>query len=298
MNVVVAGASGFLGSPLAAALQRDGHSVVRLTRAAGDGQRVVQWTPNGASGPWARVVDGAGAVVNLAGESIAGKRWSAARKEALRSSRLLSTRSLTAAMQGAARPPGVFISSSAVGYYGDRGDEILTEESPPGDGFLATLAAEWEAEALRAGSPRLRVTLVRTGLVLARDGGALAKMLTPFRLGLGGRLGDGRQYMSWIDRDDWVALMQWIMKTEAAGGPINATSPNPVTNAEFTRALGRALRRPAALPAPRAALRLAMGEMADALLFSSQRVAPARALALGFRFARPALDAALAAALE
>lgn len=301
--MVLAGGSGFLGSALSRALTRDGHEVAILTRSAAanatSDPRVsaVQWTPDGTTGAWAGAVDGADVVVNLAGESIAAKRWSAAQKQKLRDSRLLATRSLTSAIRQAARRPAAFISGSAVGYYGDRGDETLTETSPPGSDFLADLAKDWEAAADEA-SPLTRVALVRTGIVLDRTGGALPKMLPPFQMFVGGPLGTGTQYMPWIHKEDWVRMVSWMMTTDGARGPFNATSPTPVTNAEFSKALGHALKRPSLLPAPAFALRIALGEMADALLLSGQRALPVRATDLGFTFRYANIDEALADVLR
>jgi uncharacterized protein (TIGR01777 family) len=297
MRIVIAGGTGFLGTPLTAALTAEGHDVVTLSRGAargGPGARVT-WTPNGEAGAWATVVDGAGAVVNLAGESIAGRRWSEAQKQRILDSRLQATRSLVAAMQRAAAPPPLFVSGSAVGYYGPCGDEIVTEESPAGSDFLAHVCVQWEAEAARAVSGRTRVVCIRTGLVLEKDGGALPQMALPFKLFAGGPVGSGRQYMPWIHRDDWIGLVRWTIATAAATGPVDATAPNPVTNAEFARALGRVLHRPAFMPAPGFALRLLLGEMADALLLSGQRAVPAKAMRLGYTFKYTDLDRALRA---
>ena len=301
MQIVIAGGSGFLGSALAGALTREAHDVAILTRQesnkpAAQHLSFVRWTPDGNAGPWARVVDGASAVINLAGESIGARRWTSAQKTTLRNSRLLATASLTAAIRQASHPPGAFISGSAVGYYGDRGEETLTESSPPGADFLANLAKDWEAAADDV-SQITRVALVRTGIVLDRHGGALPKMLPPFKMFAGGPLGTGTQYMSWIHRDDWVRLMSWIITTEGARGPLNATGPSPATNAEFSKALGHALRRPSLLPAPAFALRLVLGEMADPLLLSSQRALPARATDLGFSFRYSNIEEALASVL-
>lgn len=301
MNIVIAGGSGFLGSALSRALARDGHDVTILTRSADTSTEprlsAVQWQPDGTAGPWARVISGADIVVNLAGESIAAKRWSAAQKQKLRDSRLLATRSLTTAVRQAARPPAALISGSAVGYYGDRGTETLTETSSPGTDFLANLAKEWEAEATEAAS-RTRVALVRTGIVLDRNGGALQKMLPPFRMFVGGPLGAGTQYMPWIHKEDWVRMVTWMMTTDGARGPLNATGPTPVTNREFSTALGQALKRPSLLPAPAFALRIALGEMADALLLSGQRALPMRATDLGFSFRYTHIDDALMSLLS
>ena len=300
MKIVIAGGSGFLGRPLAAALAADNHDVVTLTR--GDGprrgqtrSRAVAWTPDGTTGPWAAETDGAGAVVNLAGESIAGRRWSAAQKQRILDSRLKATRSLVAAIQSARTPPPVFVSGSAVGYYGPRGDEVVTEETPAGSDFLAEVCRQWEADAMRAATGRTRVACIRTGIALERDGGALPQMLPPFRFGAGGPVGSGRQYWPWIHRADWIEIVRWAIETSTVSGPINATAPNPVTNAEFARALGRAMHRPAIMPAPGFALRLLLGEMADALLLSGQRAVPALPERLGFTFLYPRVDQALGA---
>jgi hypothetical protein len=304
MQIVIAGGSGFLGSSLAHTLAAAAHDVTILTRAGGSAMRnapharlsFVTWTPDGSAGAWAQAVNGATAVINLAGESIAARRWSAAQKQKLRDSRLLATRSLATAIRQAARPPAAFISGSAVGYYGDRGDETLTEASAPGTDFLAHLAKDWEAAASEVAT-LTRVALVRTGIVLDRKEGALAKMLPPFQMCVGGPLGPGTQYMPWIHKDDWVRLVSWMVTAEGAHGPLNATSPSPATNAEFSKALGRALKRPSLLPAPAFALRLMLGEMADALLLSGQRALPVRATDLGFSFRYSGIDEALASVL-
>jgi len=307
MRIVVAGGTGFLGSALVQALARDGHVLVVLSRGAPDPPppgRV--WTERQgvtrAGWPleeierWAHVLDGADVLVNLAGESIAARRWTPAQKLRLAESRLETTRALGRALARAAAPPRLLANASAVGFYGSRDDEILTEESPPGRGFLSDLCVQWE-EAARSAAPRgTRVVLLRTGLVLDLGGGALGSMLVPFRLGLGGPLGSGRQYMPWIHRADWVRLVSWLLERQDEG-PFNLTAPEPVTNEAFTRALAEALGRPAVLRAPAFALRLALGEMADALLLSGQRAIPARAQALGFRFTYPTLSAALHAIL-
>jgi uncharacterized protein len=303
MRIVIAGGSGFLGSALSAALVADGHDVAILTRKsplrtpATPRVSHVRWAPDGTAGAWRSTIDGVDALVNLAGESIAAKQWSPEQKQKLRDSRLLATRSLTSAIRQAARPPAVFISGSAVGYYGDRGNETLTETSVPGTDFLAGLAKDWEAAANDV-TEVTRVALVRTGIVLDQNEGALPKMLTPFRMFVGGPLGSGTQYMPWIHRDDWVRLVSWMMSTEGARGPFNLTSPSPVTNAEFSKALGHALRRPSLLPAPAFALRIMLGEMADALLLSGQRALPVRATDLGFSFRYSQIDEALMSILR
>jgi uncharacterized protein (TIGR01777 family) len=256
--------------------------------------RLVRWTPDGSQGSWGAEIAGADAVINLAGESIGAGRWTAARKQRILDSRVLATRSLVGAIQRSDRKPAVFVSGSAVGYYGPRGDELVTEADEPGSDFLASVCRAWEAEALAA-SPATRVVLLRTGLPLARDGGALQRMLPPFRMFVGGPLGSGRQHWPWIHRDDWVALVHWAIDASDVHGAVNASAPQPVTNQAFARALGRALHRPAVLPAPPFALRLLLGEMADALLLSGQRAIPAHAEQFGFRFRFPDLDGALRA---
>jgi len=300
MRIVLAGASGFLGRALVRTLAGDGHQLALLTRRPQGivGLREVVWQPDGTARAWADIVDGAGAVVNLAGESIAEGRWTAGRKAALIESRLLSTRSLVAAIEDAKARPPLLVSSSAVGYYGPHGDEMVTEADGPGDDFLGRLSAEWEHAAQAAESGGTRVVLVRTGLVIERDGGALKAMLPLFSFGLGGPLGSGSQYWSWIHRADWVAMVRFVLAHPTLQGPINATAPVPVTNEEFSRTLARVLRRPGLFRAPAFVLRLAMGEMADALLLNGQRVVPARAQEMAFRFAYETLEPALRAILR
>jgi uncharacterized protein (TIGR01777 family) len=302
MKIVIAGGSGFLGSSLTTRLRDQGHHVTILTRSSSppppsSGVTFATWTPDGQNGRWSGVLNDAAVVINLAGESIAGKRWSRQQKERLRQSRLLATRSLTSAIRQTARDVSLFLSASAVGYYGDRGDEPLSEGSSPGTDFLATLCVEWEAAASEI-QDVTRVAIVRTGIVLDPREGALPKLVLPFRLFAGGPLGSGRQYMPWIHREDWTRLAVWMIGNDAARGPVNASAPNPVTNAEFSAALGRALHRPSFLPAPAFALKLAVGEMADALLLSSQRVLPVRATDLGFAFTFNTVDEALADVLK
>ena len=299
MRIVIAGGTGFLGAPLTQTLAQQGHRVTVLTRTAraadAGGANHVAWAPDGTAGAWAREIDGADAVINLAGESIAGSRWTAAHKQRVLDTRRLATRSIAAALEAARVRPPLLINGSAVGYYGPHGDEVITEAAPAGHDFLATVCVEWEAEARRAASDRTRVVMLRTGLALERDGGSLPQMLPPFWFGAGGPVGSGRQYWPWIHRADWIALVQWILTTPGVEGPVNATAPNPVTNAEFARALGRAMRRPAFMPAPGFALKLLLGEMAEGLLLSGQRAVPRRAEEGGFEFRYRDVDAALAA---
>jgi uncharacterized protein (TIGR01777 family) len=297
MKIVIAGGRGFLGTALGVSLTRDGHEVVVLTRGSGPapaaGLRHVRWAPEGGSGSWTAELNGSLAVVNLAGESIAAGRWSPARKRLITDSRVAATRRLVEAIGGLTSPPQVFVSGSAVGYYGPRGDEEITETSPPGTDFLAGVCTKWETEAARAASSAVRVVVLRTGLVLARNDGALPRMLPPFWIGAGGPLGSGRQYWPWIHIEDWVNLVRWAITSPALSGPLNVTAPHPVTNAEFARHLGRAMHRPALLPAPAFALKLLLGEMAEGLLLSGQRAVPARALETEFVFRYPQLGSAL-----
>lgn len=303
MRVVIAGGGGFLGSPLSWAWAEEGHDVRVLTRGLAPGQARhesgtgkpgitrVGWEPDGRAGQLAREFDGASAVINLAGTSIAGARWTAARKASIRDSRMLATRSLAAAIAEADAPPAVFISASGVGYYGDRGSEVLTEDSGAGTDFLAQLCVEWETEARRAERPGVRVVLLRTGIVLEKGGGALPQMIRPFRFFAGGPLAGGRQYMSWVHRHDWTEMVRWIVETPGVTGPVNVTAPHPVTNAEFSRALGRALHRPSLAPVPRLALKIVLGEMAAAVL-ASQRALPSRAQSAGYHFRYPEIEIA------
>jgi uncharacterized protein (TIGR01777 family) len=296
MKIVIAGGTGFLGRPLTTSLLNAGHSVVLLSRHPDSriprGARGVAWDPEQTAMPWAAELGDAGVVINLAGVSIDERRWSAARKRAIENSRVTATSRLVAAIVGARRAPPLLISGSGIGFYGSRGSEIVTEETGAGDDFLAGVCLRWEAEAAAASAAGTRVVCVRTGLVLAGDGGALARMLLPFRLGIGGRLGSGRQYWPWIHRADWVDLVRFAIDTPALAGPLNAAAPNPVTNAEFTATLARVLHRPAIVPVPAFALRLAIGELAAAVL-TGQRAVPAKADRLGFRFSYPTIEPAL-----
>jgi uncharacterized protein (TIGR01777 family) len=293
MRIIVAGGSGFLGGALVRAWRREGHEVKVLTRHPGSADDV-PWAPeSGNNGPWITVLERADAVVNLAGAGIADERWTAARQTAILRSRVTATRAIAEAIRGCAHPPRIFISASAVGFYGTtRVDEFLTEDAAPGADFLATVCQAWERETTAAAGIA-RIVLLRTGVVLARDGGALPKMALPFRFFVGGRLGSGRQYISWIHLQDWVEMVRWILRTDVSG-PLNLTAPAPVTNAEFTRALGDAMHRPSLLPVPAVALRVLLGrEFADALLLDGQRALPARAQRLGFQFKFAAIDSAL-----
>ncbi len=292
MKILVSGSSGLVGRALVPVLTAGGHQVVRLVRA--------RPAPGGASvfwNPLEGILDGAAlegfdAVIHLAGENIAG-RWTEAKKARIRDSRIKSTELLAGRIERLSRPPGVLLCASAIGYYGDRGEEVLKEDSAPGKDFLAGVCQSWEAASEPAARKGVRVVRHRFGVILSAAGGALAKMLLPFKLGAGGRLGDGRQIMSWIAIDDVLGALDHALAAKAVRGPVNTVSPRPVSNAEFTATLGRVLRRPTILPMPAFAARLAFGEMADALLLSSQRVVPERLLASGYRFRQPDLEPAL-----
>jgi uncharacterized protein len=285
MRVAVSGSTGLVGSQVVASLSAAGHEVVRLVRRPpAPGEKVVRWDPEKGE------IDAAGlggldAVVHLAGENIASGRWNAARKAAIRGSRVNATRLLCETLAGLARPPKTLVCASAIGYYGDRGADVLTEESPPGTGFLAEVCREWEAASEPAARKGIRVVVLRIGVVLSAKGGALSRMLPPFRAGLGGVIGSGRQYVSWIALDDLVGIVLHALHSGELRGPVNAVAPVPVTNRELTEALGKVLSRPTLLPVPAFALRLAVGgEMADALLLASTRVAPRRLEETGYRF--------------
>ena len=292
MKIVIAGGSGFIGQALIRELAPT-EEVVVLSRDPGKvtSGRGVRWNPRETSGAWIDELATADGVVNLAGASIADGRWTKERKAELLASRVESTRAIVSAFRRDPRER-VLVNASAIGFYGNRGEEILTEESKSGADFLASLSEKWEEEARRA-EDVARVVILRFGIVLDEAGGALQKTLTPFRLGAGGVLGSGEQYWSWIDLHDVVRMIRWAIEQRNASGVINATAPAPVTNREFTRLLARALHRPAVIPAPGFALRIAFGEMADALLLSSQRVFPARAEELRFEFRYPTLESSL-----
>ncbi|HVM75811.1 MAG TPA: TIGR01777 family oxidoreductase [Candidatus Saccharimonadales bacterium] len=302
MKVLVTGSTGLVGNALRSDLRRAGHIVCRLVR---PGTKLethsvpegfdVQWNPG--TGELGGAAVGADAVVNLAGASIADGRWTAERKNLLRTSRVDNTAALVRALAKMAARPRVLVSASAIGYYGNRGDETLHEESGPGADFLAGLAQEWEAEARKAEVLGIRVVLARFGVILAKGGGALPKMALPFRFGLGGRVGSGQQWMSWVTLDDTVGALRFALENGAVRGPINVVAPQPVRNAEFTVALAETLHRPALFPAPAFALRLLLGEMAGALLLSSQRVVPEQLQRLDYRFVHSDLPAALASTL-
>ncbi len=292
MKVAITGASGLLGSALVPFLTTGGHEVVRLVRRAPKAKDEVRWDPDAGTVD-AAALEGVDAVVNLSGENIAGGRWTEARKALLRSSRVGPTRLLAETLAGLKRKPKVLVSASAVGAYGNRGDAWVSETDAPADDFLGRLSAEWEKAAEPATQAGIRVVHPRIGIVLSPAGGALGKMLLPFKAGLGGVLGPGTQYMSWIAMDDLLGVIHHLLDRDDLAGSVNAVSPEPVTNAVFTRTLGRVLGRPTVAPAPAFALRLALGEMADATLLASTRVRPERLLATGYRFRFPTLEGAL-----
>jgi len=300
-TVLVTGATGLVGGRLVPSLLGDGRQVLAATRSPerarfAPGVEAVGW--DGVSLP-AEVLGRCDALVHLAGEPLFGGPFNAARRRRVRDSRVDSTRALAAALAAlpADERPAVWLCASAVGFYGSRGDESLSEQAGPGRGFLAELCGDWEAATRPAAEAGVRVVNLRIGIALAREGGALALMRRPFALGLGGRLGDGQQWVPWIQLDDLVALLRFALDEESLSGPLNAVGPAPARNAELTSALSRVLRRPALIPVPGFAIRLALGELADELL-GSKRVLPERALAAGFRFAHPELEEALAAELR
>jgi uncharacterized protein (TIGR01777 family) len=320
MKVLITGATGLVGTALVKSLVGDGHSVCRLVRRESVAQKKGARKSNGsAPSPNGRVVDvpwdpeasdglsladsqgtiaGAEAVVNLAGASVADGKWTQQRKMVLRSSRVKTTMALVTALGKLKTRPKVMVSASAVGFYGDRGDETLTEESKAGEGFLPKVSLDWEAEARKAETLGMRVVLTRFGIILAKHGGALPKMMKPFKFFVGGKLGSGRQWMSWVTLEDVIGVIRWALENEGVNGVVNVVSPKPVRNADFTRELGRAMHRPAIFTAPAFALRTAMGtEMADSMLLASERVLPGRLKQMGFGFQHENLGDALAAIL-
>lgn len=320
MKVILTGASGLVGTALTESLIRDGHAVVRLvrrgssdnkngkknggdtaSRKSGGLKNVIDvgWNPNTCDlegepfGQDQEKIEGADAAVNLAGASIAAESWSEEHKAILRSSRVHTTRELICALEKLEDGPKTLISASAIGYYGNRSDEVLTEESKPGDDFLARVAQEWEAEAVKAEALGMRVVRLRFGIILARHAGALPQIMRPFKFGVGGKIGSGCQWMSWVALQDVVTVIRYVLENRAISGGVNVVSPQPVRNADFARQLGRAMHRPAILPAPAFALKFALGEMADALLLASQRVMPSRLTQLGYKFSCSDLTSAL-----
>ncbi|HTC61496.1 MAG TPA: TIGR01777 family oxidoreductase [Candidatus Saccharimonadales bacterium] len=304
MRILVSGSRGFLGTAIVDSLTEQKHQVVRLVRpgtaaknAGTDRAEEVTWDPVGGQFG-AAAGDAADALIHLAGASIADERWSTARKNIIRSSRVDATRHLIRALSKLRSLPRIIVAASAVGYYGNRGDETLTEQSAPGNDFLAEACREWEAETARAAEFGARVVSLRFGIILAAHGGALQKMALPFKLGAGGRLGDGRQWMSWVTLAEVVNIVHFALANSQLAGPVNAITPNPVRNSEFTAVLAKTLHRPAIFPAPAFALRLALGEMADGLLLASQRVIPTKLTNASYRFQQADLAGALADVLH
>jgi len=288
MRILVSGSHGLVGKALISSLRSDSHEIVCLVRGKPSTATEIEWHPNQEKVDTASL-EGLDAVVHLAGESIASGRWTDEKKRAIRDSRVKGTALLSDALARLSRPPSVFVSASAIGYYGNRGDELLNEKSAPGDDFLANVCVEWENATIPTIEKGIRTVHARFGIILDRKEGALAKMLTPFRMGIGGRIGDGKQWMSWIDIEDVVNGLKSLIESSAVNGPVNFVAPNPVTNAEFTKTLGRVLSKPTLFPVPAFGVRLAFGEMGDALLLSSARVTPG----VLQHFAYPTLDAAL-----
>ncbi len=302
MNIVVAGGTGFIGRALCAALFHGGHQVTVLTRNAGQvfhqpevHVNSVEWNARD-TGPWEQALEGADAVINLVGASIADARWTDVRKQLITDSRVLPTRLLVRALSRRSSKPATFISASGIGYYGASDDRLLDEGAARGQGFLADLCLAWEAEALRAAESGARVIILRTGMVLEQDGGALPKMLLPFRVFAGGPIMPGSQWVSWIHRSDHISLIHWALTTATVSGPINAVAPEPVTMKTFCEVLGRVLHRPSWLPVPSFALNMLLGELAT-LMTTGQRVIPAKAIAGGYTFQYPTLEPALRAIL-
>jgi len=294
-KVLVSGSSGLVGSALVPALTRGGYEVTHLVRSGPSGEGRLVWDP--ARGIGSEFVSGFDAVVHLAGEPIVG-RWTEAKKRRIVESRVLPTKHLAEALARSSQPPRVLICASAIGYYGDRGDEVLREASGPGQLLTSQMCQQWEAATEAAAIAGIRTVNLRTGIVLSASGGALKKMLPPFRLGIGGNMGNGRQWMSWVDLQDVVGAILHTLKTDSLQGPVNVTAPNPVTNATFTKTLASVLSRPAIFPMPAFAARLVFGQMADELLLASQRVEPAKLLASGYVFQRQDLRGSLQAILR
>lgn len=292
MKILISGSHGLVGTALIKSLTAEGHEIFRLVRHYPGSEAEIEWSPDRYSIALARI-EGFDAVISLAGESIAEGRWTEDKKRRIRESRVKGTKLLGDALANLTNRPATFICASAIGYYGNRGDEILTETSAPGNDFLADVCVEWEKATALATEKGIRVVNARFGVILDKEGGALKKMLPPFRLGLGGRIGSGKQWMSWIALDDVVGALKFALANETLYGPVNFVAPNPVTNAEFTKTLGKALSRPTIFPIPAFGVRVVFGEMADALLLASQRVEPERLKLSGYQFQYLQLETAL-----
>ncbi len=291
MKILISGSHGLVGKALIKSLTDDGHEVIRLVRGSASAQEI-EWHPNQGHMD-AKHLEAFDVVVHLAGENIASGRWTGEKKRAIRESRVKGTSLLSESLARLSRPPSLFLSASAIGYYGDRGDELLTEKSAPGDGFLPSVCVEWENATKPAVEKGIRTVHTRFGIILDRNEGALAKMLPPFKMGIGGKIGNGKQWMSWITLDDVVRGLKFLITDTSTRGPVNFVAPTPVTNTEFTKVLGRVLSRPTLFPVPAFGVRLAFGEMADALLLSSQKVEPSVLEDRGFSFNWPTLEPAL-----
>ena len=299
MRILITGASGLIGKALQKSFEAKGYDLLLASRKEPKSSDEIQWDPDaGFADDDLPRLEGLGAVVHLAGESISGLRWTDEKKKAIRDSRIHGTRTMIEAFARLEAKPEVFISASAIGFYGDRGDDEMTETSSAGDTFLSGIAKEWESEARRAEDMGIRTVLLRNGVVLSKDGGALGTMLTPFKLGIGGVIGSGKQWMSWVSLDDVVGAVSFAIENEKVRGAINVTSPHPVTNEEFTKTLGDVLYRPTFLPLPEFAINLVFGEMGDALLIDSTKVLPKRLTSAGFEFKYPDLRSALENAVK
>jgi uncharacterized protein len=299
MKILITGASGLIGRALRPTLEAKGAELLLASRSEPKDERHIQWAPNeGFADADLPRLEGLDAVVHLAGENIAGLRWTEEKKKAIRDSRVLGTRTIVEAFARLERKPRAFISGSAIGFYGDRGDSEMNESNSPGDTYLSEVCEDWEAESLRAEPMGIRTVLLRTGIVLSKDGGALATMLTPFKMGVGGVVGSGKQWMSWVSLDDVVGIINFALENEGVSGPVNVVSPNPATNEEFTKTLGKVLYRPTILPLPQFAVNLVFGEMGDALLLDSTRVVPKRLLEAGYKFQFTELEPALKHAVD
>ena len=294
MKILISGASGLLGTHLIPTLEAKGHEIHTLVRKTPRDASEIRWdAKNDFADAEQAKLENFDAVIHLAGDNIGSENWSPEKKRKIRESRTVGTRVLVEALGKTDNPPKIFISASGTGFYGDRGEEDLTEESPKGAGFLPDVCDEWEREARRAADFGARVVLLRTGVVLTKEGGALEKMLTPFKFGVGGTVGSGKQYMSWISLDDTVAIYQFALENEQVSDAVNTTAPHPVTNAEFTETLGRVLHRPTVLPIPEFAIKLLFGEMGERLLLEGNKVLPKKLQDLGFEFKYPVLEDAL-----
>jgi len=299
MRILITGASGLIGTALQKSFEEKGYEMLLASRSEPKSERDIQWNADaGFADEDLLRLEGLDAVIHFAGESISALRWTDEKKKAIRDSRVHGTRTMIEAFARLEKKPKVFISASAIGFYGDRGDEEMTETSSVGDTFLSEVSKEWESESRRAEDMGIRTVLLRNGIVLSKDGGALATMMTPFKLGVGGVVGSGKQWMSWVSLDDAVGIVNYALENENLRGAVNVVSPNPVTNEEFTKTLGEVLYRPTFLPLPEFVVNLVFGEMGDALLIDSTRVVPKRLLDSGFKFRYPEIKSALENAVK